>query len=124
GFGDVQKSDLGAQLPDGGALLAVGPDQKKKAAQSRHSVDQNGAAAAQALPAAFARAEQIEALQQLDQVAMRLDCGRDRLAVEREIYGARAHQSSSSGRPSFTRKARNTASAVIGSSAIRTPTAS
>ena len=54
-------------------------------------VYQHGAATAQTLPAALARAEQIEALQQLDQIAMRLDLGRNRPAVEREIDGAHTH---------------------------------
>src|ERR1700733_14157763 len=67
---------------------------------------------------------QVEALQELDQVAMRLDVGRDRLAVEREIDVLHAHHTSSSGWPACARKARSTASAVIGSSVIRTPTAS
>src|SRR6202008_3484649 len=115
---------IGIERFDGGDALAVGPGRKIKAAGHRLVVDQHGAAAAQALAAAFARAEQIEALQELDQVAMRLDVGRDRLAVEREIDVLHAHHSSSSGWPACARKARSTASAVIGREVMRTPTAS
>src|SRR6202012_4606978 len=78
--------------------------------------------------AAFARAEEAETLQQLDQIAVRLDLGRDRFSVEREMDGPCARHrfthSSSSGRPSLARSARSTASAVIGNSMMRTPTAS
>src|ERR1700689_3300187 len=55
---------------------------------------------------------------------MRLDLGRDFLAVEREIDAVHAHHSSSSGQPACAREARTTASAVIGREGIRTPTAS
>src|SRR5580704_10063617 len=115
---------IGIERFDRGDALAVDPGREIKAARHRLVVDQHGAAAAQALAAAFARAEQAEALQQLDQVAMRLDVGRNRLAVEREIDAVHAHHSSSSGSPACARKARRTASAVIGSSVMRTPTAS
>src|SRR5580704_14914748 len=115
---------IGIERFDRGHALAVDPGRKIKAARHRLVVDQHGAAAAQALAAAFARAEQVEALQQLDQVAMRFDLGRDFLAVEREIDAVHAHHSSLSGWPSRLRNARNTASAVIGSSVMRIPTAS
>src|SRR5580692_7314614 len=115
---------IGIERFDRGDALAVDPGREIKAAGHRLVVDQHGAAAAQALAAAFARAEQIEALQQLDQVAMRLDLGRDFLAVEREIDVLHAHHSSSSGWPACARKARSTASAVIGRQVMRTPTAS
>ena len=76
---------IGIEMFDGRDLLAVDPDAEIEAAGHGDVVDQHGAAAAQALAAAFARAEQIEALQQFDEIAMRLDGGRDRFAVEREI---------------------------------------
>src|ERR1700722_4055268 len=115
---------IGVERFDSGDALAVDPGREIKAARHRLVVDQHGAAAAQSLAAAFARAEQVEALQELDQVAMRLDVGRNFLAVEREIDVLHAHHSSSSGRPACARKARSTASAVIGSSGQRTPAAS
>src|SRR5581483_8087948 len=115
---------FGIRRLDGVEGFAVHPRHKIETAGHGLVVDQHRAATAQALPAAFAGAEQIEPLQQLDQIAVRLDLGRDRLAVEREGDGARAHHSSSSGRPCLARSARSTASAVIGSSVMRTPTAS
>ena len=84
----IGQSAAGVEILDGGHLFAVDPDPEIEAAGNRLAVDHHGAAAAQALAAAFARAEQIEALQQFDEVAMRLDRGRNRLAVEREIDGA------------------------------------
>src|SRR5262249_58337243 len=84
---------------------------------------QHGAAAAQALAAALARAHQIEfALQQLDEVVMRLDLGRDLLAVEGEADRAR-HSSSPSGLFALARSARNAASAFSGSAVMRAPQA-
>src|SRR5580693_578156 len=115
---------IGIEGFDGSNALAIDPGREIKAARHRLVVDQHGATAAQALAAAFARAEQVEALQQLDQVAMRLDLGRNFLAVEREIDVLHAHHSSSSGWPACARKARSTASAVIGRQVMRTPTAS
>ena len=88
----LDKDAVGIEMLDGRDLLAVDPDAEIEAAGHRDIVDQHGAAAAQALAAAFARAEQIEALQQFDQIAMRLDGGRDRLAVEREIDDLHAHR--------------------------------
>jgi hypothetical protein len=75
---------------DRGHFGAVDERSEVEAAGHRSAVHQHGAATAHALAAAFARAEQIEfALQQLDQIVMRLDLGRDRLAVEGEADGAR-----------------------------------
>src|ERR1700686_3123405 len=91
----------GIEMLDGRDALAVNPDREIEAAGHGDIVDQHGAAAAQSLAAAFARAEQIET---------------------RPHHSS--NHSSSSGRPSCARKARSTASAVIGSSTMRTPTAS
>ena len=64
-------------------------DREVEAAGHRLAVHQHGAAAAQALPAALARAEQIEfASAALDEVVVRRDLGRDRPAVEGEADGA------------------------------------
>src|SRR5262249_26624234 len=105
-------------------LGAVDEGREIKAAGDGGAVDQHGAAAAHALAATLARAHQIEfALQQLDQIVMRLDRGRDLVAVESEIDGA-AHHSSASGWPALARNARNTASGVSGSSVRRTLQAS
>src|SRR5271156_3057733 len=113
---------------DGRDFLAVDPDAEIKAAGDGNVVNQNRAAATQALTTAFARAEEIETLQQFDEVAMRLDRGRDWFAVQCEIDDLHAHgssnHSSSRGRPSLARNARSTASAVIGNSMMRTPMAS
>src|SRR5262249_59381200 len=80
---------------DSAHLAAVDEGGEIEAAGDGRAVDQHGAAAAHALPAALARAHQIElALQQLDEIVMRLDLGRDLLAVEREADGA-AHAPSS-----------------------------
>src|SRR6516162_10128428 len=95
-----------------------------EAAGDGRAVHQHGAAAAHALPAALARAHEIEfTLQQLDEVVMRLDFGRDLLAVEGEADRAR-HSSSPSGVSALARSARNTASALSGSDVRRTPQAS
>ena len=105
-------------------LGAVDERGQVEAAGDRRAVHQHGAAAAHALPAALARAHQIEfALQQLDEVVMRLDLGRDLLAVEGEADRAR-HSSSPSGLSALARSARNTASALSGSEVRRTPQAS
>src|SRR5262245_14370715 len=109
---------------DGTHLGALDEGRQIEAAGDGRAVHQHGAAAAHALPAAFARAHQIEvALQHLDEVVMRLDRGRDRLAVEGEADGAR-HASSWSGALALARSARKTASGVSGRSVKRTPQAS
>src|SRR5215471_6378053 len=109
---------------DGAHLGAVDEGGEVEAAGDGRAVDQHGAAAAHALPAALARAHEIEfALQQLDEVVMRLDLGRDLLAVEGEADCAR-HSSSPSGVLALARSARNTASALSGSDVRRTPQAS
>ncbi len=120
---------LRARVHERSTVVHLGAvDERREIEAARHgrAVHQHGAAAAQALPAAFARADQIElALQQLDEVVMRLDLGRDRLAVEGEVdVRAALMSSSSSGLLALARSARNTASAVSGSSVRRTPTAS
>ena len=59
-------------------LGAVDERGEIEAARHGRAVDEDGAAAAQPLAAAFARAEQVEALlQQLDQRLVRRDVGRD-----------------------------------------------
>src|SRR5437667_6065307 len=88
------------------------------------AVHQHGAAAAHALSAALARAHEIEfPLQHLNEVVVRLDLGRNLLAVEGEADRAR-HSSSSSGTFAWVRSARKTASGVSGSEVRRTPQAS
>src|SRR5882672_10528415 len=78
------------------------------------AVDQHGAAPAQPLPAAFARAEEAELLaQHLHQRLVRRDLRLDRLAVQPELDSA-----------PHLRIAWNTASGFIGSSVSRTPIAS
>src|SRR6516225_1379910 len=105
-------------------LGAVDERGQVEAAGDGRAVHQHGAAAAHALPTALARAHEIEfALQQLDEVVMRLDLGRDLLAVEGEADRAR-HSSSPSGVLALARSARNTASALSGSDVRRTPQAS
>src|SRR6516165_4334135 len=109
---------------DGAHLGAVDERGQVEAAGNGRAVHQHGAAAAQSLAAALARAHQIEfALQQLDEVVMRLDLGRDLLAVEGEADRA-GHSSSPSGALALARRARNTASALSGSAVRRTPQAS
>src|SRR5262245_59912070 len=109
---------------DGPHLGAVDEGGQVEAAGDGRAVHQHGAAAAQSLAAALARAHQIEfALQQLDEVVMRLDLGRDLLAVEGKADRAR-HSSSPSGLSALARNARNTASALSGSAVRRTPQAS
>ena len=67
-------------------LGTVGERREVEAAGHGSAVHHHGAAAAQPLAAAFARAEQIElVLQHLDEVVMRLDLGADAFAVEREL---------------------------------------
>ena len=115
------------QVLDGDDLGAVEKDRERQTARHRLAVHQHGAAAAQALPAALARAEQSELrLQHFDHVVMRLHLGRDRPAVEGEIdrAGGRSCQSSPSGLLALARSARSTASAVSGNSVSRTPMAS
>src|SRR5690349_12538894 len=111
---------------DGIQFGAVDERGEIQAAGDRAAVDQDGAAAAQALAAALARPEQAELLlQHVDQVVMRRDLGGNGVAIEGEADRARlAHWSSSSGLPAFVRNARNTASGVSGNSVSRTPTAS
>src|SRR5262249_15725680 len=105
-------------------LGAVDEGGQVEAAGDGHAVHQHGAAAAQALAAALARAHQIEfALQQLDEVVMRLDLGRDLLAVEGGADRVR-HSSSPSGLLALARSARSSASALSGSEVRRTPQAS
>src|SRR5262249_11100378 len=105
-------------------LGAVDEGREVEAAGDRVAVHQHGAAAAHALAAALARAHQVElALQDLDEVMVRLDLGRDRLAVEGEADGT-GHWSSPSGLLSLARSARNTVSGLSGSSISRTPQAS
>src|SRR2546423_6475950 len=117
------RARIGERL-DGVHLGAVDEGREVEAAGDGLAVHQDGAAAAHALPAAFARAHQIEfALQHLDEVVMRLDLGRDLLAVEGEADRA-GHASSSSGALALARRARNTASGVSGSAVRRTPQAS
>src|SRR4029450_3677667 len=109
---------------DGAHLGAVDEGRQIEAARHGRAVHQDGAAAAHALPAAFARTHQIElALQHLDEIVMRLDLGRGLLAVEGEADGA-GHASSSSGVFALARSARKTASGVSGRSVRRTPQAS
>ena len=93
----MKASCTGIELAVGGEALdrrhlgAVDERREIEAARHGAAVDQHRAAAAQALAAAFARAGEIEfALQHVDEIMMRLDVGRDRLAVEREADGARA----------------------------------
>ena len=115
------------QMLDRDHLAAVEKDREREAARNRLAVDQHGAAAAQALPAALARAGERELrLQHFDDVVVRLHVGGDRPAVEGELNraGAPACQSSPSGLPALARNARSTDSAVSGNSVSRTPTAS
>src|SRR5262249_20421468 len=106
-------------------LDAVDEGGEVEATGDGRAVHQHGAAAAHALPAALARAHQIEfALQQLDEIVMRLDLGRDLLAIEREADGAAHASSSSSGLLALARSARKMASGLSGSSIRRTPQAS
>src|ERR1700689_1957615 len=79
-----RQSPISIKRLDRGDALAVDPDRKIETAGDRLVVDQHRAAAAKPPATAFARAKQIEALQQLDEVAMRLNVGRDRKVVERE----------------------------------------
>ncbi len=66
-------------------VLAVGEGREIETTRHRRAVDQHRAAAAQALRAAFARAEQVEALlQHFDEILVRRDLGADLLAVEGE----------------------------------------
>ena len=70
---------------------AVGEGGEIEAARHGGAVDDDRAAAAQALAAALARAEEVEALlQHLDEGLVRADLGRDLAAVEGEADGARA----------------------------------
>src|SRR6266508_1573308 len=109
---------------DGAHLGAVDEGRQIEAARHGRAVHQYGAAAAHALPAAFACAHKIElALQHLDEIVMRLVLGRDGLAVEGEADGAR-HASSSSGVFALERSARKMSSGVSGRSVKRTPQAS
>src|SRR5262249_10384263 len=111
----LDRAHLGA-LDEGGEVEAAGDG---------GAVHQHRAAAAHALAAALARAHQVElALQKLDEIMVRLDLRRERLAVEGEADGARHRYSSPSGLSLFSRKARNTASALSGNSVSRTPQAS
>src|SRR6266567_3327256 len=81
------------QMLDRHDLGAVGEDRKEETPRHRLAVDQHRAAAAQALGAALARAEEVEALlQELHEVLVRRDFGRDLLAVEGEMD--RAHGAS------------------------------
>src|SRR5579862_6176481 len=66
---------VGIERFNGGDALAVDPRREIKAAGNRLVVDQDGATTAKPLPTTLARAEQIEALQQLDQIAVWLDVG-------------------------------------------------
>src|SRR5260370_1180859 len=87
---------VGGHMLDRHHLAAVRKRSQKQAARHRAAIDQDGAAAAQPLRATLARTEQIEAqLQDLDQILMRRDLGRDRLAVEGETDGAAQAYSSS-----------------------------
>src|SRR5580704_2546674 len=98
GLLDRVEGAAGIQMLDGHHLGAVRKRSKKQAARHRDAIDQDGAAAAQALGAALTRPEQIEALlQHLDQILVRRDLGRDRLAVEAEMDGAAQRRSSSYG---------------------------
>src|SRR5690349_15936610 len=109
---------------DGGYGFAVHRNSKVKASRNGGAVDNDGAAAAQTLSAAFARAEKSELVQQFDQIAVRFDACPNGAIVECEADFARAHSSSPMGRPSATRMARSRSSARIGRSIKRTPTAS
>src|SRR5687768_9292935 len=85
-----------------------------KAARYRASVDQHGAAAAQALAAAFARADEAELVaQHFHQGLVRRHLRRHGLAVQREAN-----------LPPHLCKAMKTASGFKGSEVMRTPTAS
>src|SRR6266550_6705243 len=113
------------QMLDRGYAFSVHAHREIKATRHRHVIDQNGAAAAQPLAAALARAEQSLLVQQLDQIAVRLDGEADCAAIQRKADRAGlAHSSPSMGRPSAARSARSRVSALIGSSVSRTPTAS
>src|SRR5262245_6750276 len=110
----LHRAHLGA-IDEGGQVEAAGDG---------CPVHQHGAAAAHALPAALARARQVEfALQYLDEIVMRLDLGRDLFAIEGEADRA-AHASSASGWLALARKARKMASGLSGRSISRTPQAS
>src|SRR5437868_934138 len=64
-------------------------------------------------------------MQQFDQIAVGLDRQTDRAAVQGEAnVPGFAHSSSSIGRPSAARSARNRVSGLMGSSVRRMPTAS
>src|SRR5262249_47923642 len=81
---------LGEML-DSSHLGAIEKASKVKAAGNGSAVHQNRAAAAHSLPAALARAGPVElALQQFDDIVIRLHFGRNRLAVESEADGASA----------------------------------
>ena len=74
---------------DGRDRLAVNEGREIEATRDGGAIDQHGAAAAQPLRAAFARAEEIKAIaQNLDDGLMGRDLGRDLLAVEGEVDGA------------------------------------
>src|SRR5438067_1517981 len=96
------------QMLDRGDAFSVHSDAKIEAARHRDIIDQNGAAAAQPLATTLARAEQSLIVQQLDQIAVRLDGEADRAAIQRKADRAGlAHSSSSMGRPSAARSARS-----------------
>src|SRR5262249_46178765 len=119
----AQRIAVGERL-HGAYLGAVDEGGEVEAAGDGGAVHQHRAAAAHALAAALARAHQVElALQQFDEIVVRLDLGRDRLPGGGGADGARP-ASSPSGLLSFARKARNTASALSGNSVSRTPQAS
>src|SRR5436190_20601766 len=78
-----------AAILDGRYLAALGERSQIQTAGHGTAVDEHRAAAAQALPAALARAEQAEGvLQNLDQRLVRRHLRLDRLAVQAESDGS------------------------------------
>jgi hypothetical protein len=77
---------VGRKPFDGDYIRALRKRRKIKTAGHRLPIDQHRAATAQPLRAALARTEQLEPLlQDLDQILVRRNVGRDLLAIEREM---------------------------------------
>src|SRR5215471_2635732 len=110
---------------DGRNASAVGANREVETAGNGDPIDENRAAAAKPLTAAFARTTKAELVQELDEIEVRLDDRARLAAVEGEAdFAGRAHSSSPIGFPAASRSARSTVSALIGSSVMRMPTAS
>src|SRR6185369_9390278 len=108
---------------DGHHFGAIRKGAEIKAARDGAAVHEHRAASAHALPAAFARAHQVElTLENLDQIVVRLDLRRHLIAIERECDTR--HRAASNGRFCISRRARSTLSGVSGSSRTRAPQAS